>query len=61
MTIPEAARACSEVINYSCKSGRGCISCNCKKKLDCNALASVVVVVKFNCYHKIILKLNTDN
>ena len=31
------------------------------KKLDYNALASVPVIVKFNYYHKIILKLNTEN
>ena len=33
------------------------ISCKCKKA----GLLSVLVVVKFNCYHKIILKLNTEN
>ena len=56
MTIPEAARACSELIQCGCKSGRGCISCKCKKA-GLNALASVLVIVKFNCYHK----LNTEN
>ena len=30
------------------------------KKMVYNALASILVIVKFNCYHKIILKLNTE-
>ena len=56
MMIPEAAGACSELIKCSCKSGRGCISCKCKT-LNYNVLPSLLVIVKFNCYHKDNLKI----
>ena len=57
MTIPEAARACSELIKW--QVWQRLHKLQLKKKLDYNALASVLGIVKFNCYHKIILKLNT--
>ena len=56
LTIPEAPRACSDLIKCSCKSGRGCISCKCKKAgLQCTSLYTCIV--KFNCYHKDNLKI----
>ena len=41
MTIPEAAKACSELIKCGCKSSGGCTSCKCiKAGLCCTSLCS---------------------
>ena len=41
MTIPEAARACSELIKCGCKFSRGCTSCRCiKAGLSCTDLCT---------------------
>ncbi len=48
MTIPEEARACSELIKCGCKSNRGCTTCKCiKAGLSC-ILIFVLPRVKSN-------------
>ena len=41
MTLPEAAKTCTELIKCGCKSERGCRTCECAKlEFACTALCS---------------------